>query len=67
MHNKVLPKNLQTDLGKEFYNIHLKEGLSKCSVYHYRTFSNIKTSIVEQDNRTIKQQIMETIAFTRQL
>ena len=53
--NKSLkPQNLQTDLGKEFYNQHFQQLMEKFKINHYSTFSNLKASIVERVNRTLK-------------
>lgn len=49
-----VPKNLQTDLGKEFYNNEFQELMKKFKINHYSTFSNVKASIVERVNRTLK-------------
>ena len=44
----VVPLYLQTDKGKEFYNIHVANVLSKHNVIHFSTENdNIKASIVE--------------------
>lgn len=48
------PKNLQTDLGKEFYNKDFKNLMLKYKINHYSTYSNLKSSIVERVNRTLK-------------
>lgn len=48
------PKNLQTDLGKEFYNESFKKLMKKYSVNHYSAYSEKKASIVERVNRTLK-------------
>lgn len=50
----INPKNLQTDLGKEFYNKNFRQLMSDFKINHYSTFSNLKASIVERVNRTIK-------------
>lgn len=49
-----VPKNLQTDLGKEFYNKEFKLLMQSFDINHYSTFSNLKASIVERVNRTLK-------------
>lgn len=49
-----LPKNLQTDAGKEFYNKDFKQLMKKYKINHYSTYSTLKASIVERFNRTIK-------------
>lgn len=48
------PKNLQTDNGKEFYNSKFKALMKKHNVNHYSTFSNMKASVCERFNRTLK-------------
>lgn len=49
-----IPKNVQTDLGKEFYNKDFKRLMEKHNINHYSSFSNKKASIVERVNRTLK-------------
>ena len=41
------PKNLQTDMGKEFYNANVQKLLKKHNINYYSTYSIMKTSIVE--------------------
>ena len=48
------PKNLQTDMGKEFYNVGVQKILKKHNVNHYSTYSTLKASVVERFNRTLK-------------
>ena len=52
-----VPKNLQTDLGKEFYNATFKRLVKKHNINHYSTYSNLKASIVERFNRTLKSKM----------
>ena len=47
-------KNIQSDYGKEFYNSTVQTLFKKYNVNHYSTFTNLKASIVERFNRTIK-------------
>ena len=49
-----VPKNLQTDDGKEFFNKHFKNLMTKHNINHYSTYSSMKASIVERFNRTLK-------------
>ena len=49
-----VPKNLQTDNGKEFYNKEFKSLMSNLKINHYSTFSSLKASVVERLNRTLK-------------
>lgn len=51
---KTLPKNLQTDLGKEFYNKEFQSLMKSSNINHYSTFSTLKASVVERVKRTIK-------------
>ena len=48
------PKNLQTDMGKEFYNANVQKLLKEYNINHYSTYSVMKASIVERFNRTLK-------------
>lgn len=51
------PRNLQTDLGKEFYNNDVRKVLQKYNINHYSVYSNKKASIVERVNRTLKSRM----------
>lgn len=51
---KENPKNLQTDQGKEFFNQKFAALMKEFNINHYTTFSNLKASIVERCNRTLK-------------
>lgn len=51
---KNTPKNLQTDMGKEFYNKQFGNLMKTFNINHYSSYSNIKSSIVERVNRTLK-------------
>jgi hypothetical protein len=48
------PKNLQTDMGKEFFNKTFQLLMKKYNIIHYNTYSEKKASIVERVNRTLK-------------
>ncbi|XP_012057324.1 PREDICTED: uncharacterized protein LOC105620444 [Atta cephalotes] len=41
-------KNLQTDMGKEFYNADVQKILKKHDVNHYSTYSTLKASVIER-------------------
>lgn len=60
---KRIPRNLQTDLGKEFYNKSLKKILLNNSINHYCTYSTKKASIVERLIRTIKSKLFKEFSF----
>ena len=48
------PRNLQTDMGKEFYNAEFQRCAKTRGINHYSTYSVMKASIVERFNRTLK-------------
>lgn len=51
-------RNLQTDDGKEFFNIQMRQLLARYDgINHYSTYSVKKASIVERLIRTIKRKI----------
>jgi len=45
------PKNLQTDMGKEFYNANVQKLFKKHDINHYSTYSVMKASVVKRFNR----------------
>ena len=49
--DKRCPKNLQTDMGKEFYNTNVQKLLKKHNINHY---SVTKESVVERFNCILK-------------
>ena len=48
------PKNLQTDMRKEFYNSDVQKLLKKHNINNYSTYFVMKALIVERFNRTSK-------------
>lgn len=54
MRDGRIPKNLQSDLGKEFYNSTFSKLMRKYKINHYSTYSTMKASVVERFNRTLK-------------
>ncbi|XP_029673830.1 uncharacterized protein LOC115241971 [Formica exsecta] len=48
-----LPKNLQTDNGKEFYNKDFKKLMEQNKINHYSTYSDKKATIVERFNKSL--------------
>lgn len=52
-----VPKNIQSDNGKEFYNAKFKKLMSDYGINHYSTFSTMKASVVERFNRTLKEKM----------
>lgn len=58
-----IPKNLQTDLGTEFYNKKLKSLLDLHKINHYSTYSTKKASIVERFIRTLKNMLYKQFSL----
>lgn len=54
---EFIPRNIQSDDGKEFFNKMFRDMCSKHSINHYSTYSTIKASIVERVIRTLKNLI----------
>jgi ribulose bisphosphate carboxylase small subunit len=52
--------NFQTDFGKEFFNSHVNLLMDKYKINHYATYSDLKASIVERLNRTLKSKMWKT-------
>lgn len=52
--SRRLPINLQTDMGKEFYNDCFQKLMKQYKINHYSTYSTKKASIIERVIRTIK-------------
>ena len=51
------PTNVQTDRGKEFYNATFQSLMQRYGINLYSTYSNLKASIFERFNRTLKQKM----------
>src|SRR5215468_9978816 len=58
--------HIQSDDGKEFFNALFKDLMNKYNINHYSTYSDLKASIVERFNRTIKSR-MFLFFFKRKL
>lgn len=52
-----IPKNLHTDRGKEFYNTSFQSLMKQYNINLYSTYSNLKASICERFNRTLKNKM----------
>lgn len=52
-----VPRNLQTDQGKEFYNRDFSKLMKQYDINHYSSFSVIKASIAERAIRSIKNNL----------
>lgn len=57
------PKNLQTDLGTEFYNDKFRNLMKSFSINHYSTYSTKKASIAERLIRTIKSKLFKEFSL----
>lgn len=60
----VKPNFIQTDLGLEFYNVHVKSVLTKHNVELFSVYSENKAALVERLIRTIKEKLFRI--FTKQ-
>lgn len=58
-----VPKNLQTDLGTEFYNSKFKQLVQKNAINHYSTYSVKKASITEIFIRTLKSKMYKQFSL----
>lgn len=58
-----VPKNLHTDMGKEFFNSHFKKLTDLYKINHYTTYSTKKAAIVERFNRTLKNKMWKMFSF----
>lgn len=58
-----VPKNLQTDDGKEFFNNIFQNLMRMYKINHYSTYSTLKASIVERFNRTLKEKMWREFSF----
>lgn len=52
-----IPRNMQTDAGKEFFNRTFQRLMEKYKINHYCTYSKMKASICERFNRTLLNRI----------
>ena len=52
-----IPQNLQVDQGTEFYNNDVKSLLISNKIHMYSSYSNLKASIIERFNRTLKTEM----------
>lgn len=58
-----VPRNLQSDNGKEFYNREFKKLMSRYNINHYSTYSVKKASIVERVIRTLKSMLYKQFSL----
>lgn len=60
---KRIPRNLQTDFGKEFYNNEFNSYVKSLKINHYSTFSTKKASIVERVIKTLKNKLYKYFSY----
>lgn len=58
-----IPKNIQSDLGKEFYNSKFQNLMRRYNINHYSTFTKCKASIVERFNRTFLNKLWQQFSL----
>jgi Integrase core domain len=49
-----VPKNIQSDMGKEFFNSEFSALMKRYNINHYSSYSTMKAFICERFNRTLK-------------
>lgn len=54
-----IPKNLQTDHGKEYYNSNFNRLMQKYRINHYSTYSQMKAAVAERVVRTLKEKLFQ--------
>ena len=57
------PRNVHSDQGKEFFNKDFKNLMKKYNINLYNTFSELKASIVERFNRTLKTKMWKMFSL----
>lgn len=58
------PEKLQTDAGKEFFNKTFERLMTKQGINHFATASDLKASVVERFNRTLKTRMWRFFTAT---
>lgn len=61
--DKRIPKNLQTDNGKEFYNSNVGGLLKKHAINHYSTYTIMKAAMAERVIRTLKDKLYRSFSL----
>ena len=62
-----VPKKLQTDQGREFYNKDVQELLVRNKVVHFSTYQDLKAQIVERFNRDLRENLKKSMAERKSL
>ena len=63
LENCAAPRNIHSDQGKEFFNKDFKKLMKKYNINLYNTFSELKASIVERFNRTLKTKMWKMFSL----
>jgi len=63
LQQKRVPKSLHVDKGKEFYNKDFDTHMKKYKIHIYSTYSNLKASICERFNRTLKSKMWKLFSL----
>ena len=63
INNGRIPRKLHVDRGKEFYNKEFKLLMKQHDIELYSTFSNLKASICERFNRTLKNKMWKQFSL----
>jgi Integrase core domain len=53
------PLNLQTDQGREYFNVHFQKLMKQYCINHYNTYSHMKAAIAERVIRTLKERLFK--------
>lgn len=61
------PRKIQTDRGSEFYNANVTKYLRDNNIALFSTDQELKASIVERFNRTLREKIQKYMVFKRSL
>jgi IS30 family transposase len=59
-----VPRHIQTDLGKEFYNTNVKKVFKDHDIGHYSVHSQFKAALVERFNRTLREKLNRYFTHT---
>lgn len=59
----TLPKRIQTDQGKEFYNQHVHQLLASYNIELFSVYSEKKAAIVERFQRTLQEKLYRVFTF----
>lgn len=60
-----VPKKMQTDQGTEFYNSDVKRLFKNLGILHFSTDQELKASMVERFNRTLREKIRKYLTAKR--